>query len=87
MQSSKLYSQAMKPSSPMPIDFNREEVEDARRQTFAQKFRAGAELFDYACTITKAGIRWQNPDFDDAQVMAELRRRIRLGEALEGRTT
>jgi hypothetical protein len=73
----------MQPPTIPIIDFEREEVEDARRQNFAQKFVAGAELFDYACAITKAGIRWQNPDFNDEQTLAELRRRISLGEALE----
>ena len=77
----------MEDSSLPIIDFDREEVEAARRQTFAQKFRAGAELFDYACTISKAGIRWQNPGFDEAQVMAELRRRIRIGQALDERVS
>jgi len=74
-------------SSPTPVDLDREAVEDARRQNFAQKFRAGAELFDYACAISKAGIRWQNPGFNEEQVMVELRRRIHLGEAArESRT-
>jgi hypothetical protein len=59
---------------------DREGIEHARRMTFEQKFMAGAELFDYACGITKAGIRWQNPSFDEAQVMAELRRRVSMDE-------
>lgn len=32
----------------------REEIEAARTQSFEQKFLAGAELFDYACEITRA---------------------------------
>jgi hypothetical protein len=59
------------------------DVESARRQTFAQKFLAGAELFDYACQITEAGIRMQHPEFGDEQVRAELRRRIEIGGRLE----
>ena len=54
-------------------------IEDARRGTFEQKFLAGAHLFDYACEATKIGIRMQNPQFDDAQVMDELRRRLEVG--------
>lgn len=57
---------------------DREDIEQSRRMTFEQKFLAGAELFDYACGITKAGIRWQNPSFDEAQVMTELRRRVSM---------
>jgi len=60
------------------------DVESARRQTFAQKFLAGAELFDYSCRISEAGIRMQHPEFDDEQVRAELRRRLEIGEQLEG---
>ena len=57
----------------------REAIEDARRETFEQKFLAGAELFDYSCEATKMGIRMQNPHFDESQVMEELRRRLDLG--------
>lgn len=64
---------------------DREDIEQARRMTFAQKFLAGAELFDYACAITRSGIRWQNPTFRDEQVMAELRRRVALDERLAER--
>lgn len=62
-----------------------QKVESARRQTFAQKFLAGAELFDYACEVTAAGIRMQHPEFNDDEVRAELRRRIEIGAHLEGR--
>jgi len=72
------------PSIPV-IDFRREAVDDARKLTFVQKFRLGGELFDYACEVSKAGIRWQNPGFNEQQVLDELRRRIQLGEKLRGR--
>ena len=67
-------------TAPNPIDFDAEEIEQARRQTFAQKFLAGAELFDYAEQIAIGGIRMQHPDFTDQQVRAELRRRLATGE-------
>lgn len=74
---------------PLPTDACKSpcerDVEAARRQTFAQKFIAGAELFDYACRITESGIRMQHPEFSDEQVRAEVRRRITLGSRLEGR--
>lgn len=61
------------------------DVESARRQTFAQKFLAGAELFDYACEVMETGIRMRHPQFGNEQVKAELRRRIEIGARLEDR--
>ena len=52
--------------------------------TPGQKFLAGAELFDYACEITKAGIRMQHPDWNDEQVVDEIRRRLELRFRREG---
>ena len=75
----------MKPTDVPIVDLEREAVEDARALSFAQKFLAGAELFDYACEVTKSGIRMQHPDYDDQQVLAELRRRIALAMKIEAR--
>ena len=69
------------PPSPCPLAT--QDIESARRQTFAQKFLAGAELFDYACKITTAGIRMQHPEFGDEQVRSELLRRLELARGLE----
>lgn len=66
----------MEPTKQLIEELGREEIERAQRMTFAQKFWAGAELFDYACAISSAAIRRQHPDYDDAQVLAELRRRV-----------
>jgi len=76
---------AMKQESIPVVDLRREAIEDSRRLTFAQKFRLGGDLFDYACQITKSGIRWQNPQFSEEQVLDELRRRIQLGQKLRER--
>jgi hypothetical protein len=70
----------MEPTPELVEALDREDIEQARRMTFEQKFMAGAELFDYACDISKSGTRWQNPGFNEQQVMAELRRRVSLGE-------
>jgi len=70
----------MEPTLELIEALDREDIEQARRMNFEQKFIAGAELFDYACGISKAGIRWQNPTFNEEQVMVELRRRVALGE-------
>ncbi len=80
----------MRPSetSNLPRDndpFRREAVERARAMTDEQKLRAGGELFDYACWITKAGIRSQNPGADEAKVLELLRQRLGLRERREKR--
>jgi hypothetical protein len=71
----------MEPTPELIEELDREDIEQARRMTFEQKFMAGAELFDYACRITKAGIRWENPTFTEQQVMDELRRRVAMDES------
>lgn len=65
-------------------DLRREELEDARRMSEAEKLRAGGELFDYACWITKAGIRMQNPAANEKQVLELLRRRLELRARRQG---
>jgi hypothetical protein len=74
----------MEPKLPI-VDLQREEIEDARRMTFEQKFLAGPDLFDMACEFAKAGIRFENPTFAEEQVIEELRRRIEIGERLARR--
>jgi hypothetical protein len=70
----------MQPTDELLDQLQREDVADARRMSFADKFLAGAELFDYACRITMAGIRNQNPGFNEQQILDELRRRVAMGE-------
>jgi hypothetical protein len=50
----------------------------AMRMTPAERFFAGAELFEYACEITLAGIRAQHPDRSEEEHRQELRQRIRM---------
>ena len=57
-----------------PRQKTRQEIEELRREvlraqqmTPGDRFFAGAELFDYACSITLAGIRSQNPDLSDLE--------------------
>ena len=63
----------------------RDKIEQARQMSDEQKLRAGGELFDYACWITKAGIRSQCPEADEAQVLDFLRQRLQLRERREKR--
>ncbi|HRK31357.1 MAG TPA: hypothetical protein PLD59_09785 [Tepidisphaeraceae bacterium] len=66
-------------------DLRRESLDDASRMSFAQRFLAGAELFDYACEIARGSIRQQNPDWDPARVDDEIRRRMDIASRLRGR--
>jgi len=58
----------------------RDDVRIAREMTPEQKFLAGAELFDYACRITLAGIRSQNPEANEERVQEILRERLAWAE-------
>jgi hypothetical protein len=50
----------------------------AMRMTPAERFFAGAELFEQACEITLAGIRAQYPDRSDEFHVTELNRLLKL---------
>lgn len=58
-------------------------VRRARQMSGEDKLRAGFELFEYACGITRAGIRFQNPAADDAEVERILAARLALQRKLE----
>ena len=73
----------MEPTAELIQELYEEEVTRARAMSFEEKLLAGGELFDYACDITRAGIRMQNPDYDHAQVEAELGRRLAMASAFE----
>ena len=75
----------MEPTPELIRQLRREEIERARQMTFEEKFYAGAELFDYACEITKGGIRTDNPTFTEEQVLDELRRRLAIAARRESR--
>jgi hypothetical protein len=53
-------------------------VAQARRMSLAEKFLAGADLFEEACRWTMMGIRNQFPDLDVEEQRAELRRRLEM---------
>jgi hypothetical protein len=76
----------MEPTDELIAQLHREDLEQARRMTPEQKLLAGAELFDYACSITKAGIRAQHPGADEETVLKLLRERIELAEKRERRS-
>ncbi len=68
---------------PLIDELYREEVLEARRMSPEDKFLLGEELFEYACSITLAGIRNQNPEFSEEECEQELERRLELGERMD----
>ena len=58
----------------------REEIEESRRMPSEEKLRAGAELFDFACAVSLAGIRVQHPQADEVRIAELLRQRLEIGE-------
>jgi hypothetical protein len=68
---------------PLIDELYREEVLEARRMSPEEKFLAGEELFQYACSITLAGIRSENPGFSEADCRHELERRLELRERMD----
>jgi hypothetical protein len=61
----------------------RDRVLRARQMDPSEKLSAGFELFEYACEITRAGIRNENPQVKDAEVERILAQRLKLGRRLE----
>ena len=70
-------------SNPLADALFQDKVRQARDMSPENKFMAGAELFDLACEIARAGIRSQCPDLDDAGVERALGERLDLARRLE----
>ena len=73
----------MKPTQELIDSIYREKVLRARRQPPGEKLLDGPRLFSAATVWTKAGIRAQHPNADEARVLELLRERIALIERLE----
>ncbi len=58
-------------------------IERSRSLSPEARMKAGPELFDYACSITLAGLREQMPTATETELLAELRRRLALKRQLE----
>lgn len=71
------------PYAALADEIYRERVLRARRTPPEEKFLAGEELFEYACAITLAGIRNQNPGFTEEDCRRELNRRLEWREKME----
>ena len=60
-----------------------QQVRRARGMSGEDKLAAGFELFEFACSITRAGIRHQHPQADAAEVERLLKERLKLAAHLE----
>ncbi len=60
-------------------------VRRAREQSSVEKLLDGPRLFDFACRISRDGIRHQHPEADEAEVERLLRERLALGRQIERR--
>lgn len=67
---------------PLIDQLYKEEVLEARRMPLEQKLLLGERLFRWACQITLAGIRHQNPGASDKECDRILRERIELGKKM-----
>ena len=67
---------------PLIDELYREEVLEARRMPLEEKLLLGERLFRWACEITLAGIRHQNPGASEDESQRILRERIELGKKL-----
>lgn len=61
----------------------RDRVRRARTMQPEHKLAAGFELFEFACGIARAGIKFQNPRADEGQVERILAERLALQRRLE----
>lgn len=62
---------------------DRDRMERARQMKPEHKLSAGIELFEFACSIARAGIMHDYPHADAAEVERILAERINLGSKLE----
>lgn len=61
----------------------RERVLRARRTPPEERILDGPRLFDYACSVTLAGLRTELPHASEAELRQALRRRMEIGRKLE----
>jgi len=64
-------------------DLYREEVEEARRESFEQKLLGGPRLFELVSRLMIDGIRFHNPEATDEEVDGILAQRLETARLLE----
>jgi hypothetical protein len=75
----------MEPSQELIDQLYVEKVMRARRIDPVQKLFAPARLFEYARSVTMAGIRNEHPGASEDRVREIFRERLRLRRRMEGR--
>ena len=68
---------------PLADAIYRDRVLRARRTPPEERIMDGPRLFDYACAITLAGLRSENPNATEHELREALRQRLALAEKLE----
>lgn len=68
---------------PLADAIYRERVLRARKVPPEQRILEGPRLFDFACSISMAGLRSEMPNASDAELRLRLRRRLAIGRKLE----
>jgi hypothetical protein len=68
---------------PLADAIYRDRVLRARRTPPEERIMDGPRLFDYACAITLAGLRSENPNATENELREALRQRLALAERLE----
>lgn len=68
---------------PLADALYRERVLRARRTPPEERILEGPRLFDYACSITLAGLRSDLPGASDAELRQALHRRLEIKQKLE----
>ena len=61
----------------------RREVLQARQMSPEDKLILGERLFRWACEVTLAGIRFQNPELTEVECQRTLRERLALQKQME----
>lgn len=73
----------MRPTRGFIDELYRERVLRARATPPEEKLFAGPDLFEFACSTTRAGIRDQFPGADDEEIEQILQQRLDLMHRLE----
>lgn len=73
----------MEPTQELIDDIYRQKVLRARAMPPEEKLFAGIRLFEYACELSRAGIRHQFPDADETRVEEILNERLARRKQVE----
>ena len=71
------------PYAALANELYRERVLRARQATPEQRFLAGEELFEWACSITMAGIENQNPGISREEGLRIIKHRLEMRARME----